>query len=66
MWFTGFAYPSIYRYTLCICEYALYERLKLVDFKIFKTVSKNLNEEDQRQSENEEFQAIKRVILFLV
>ena len=66
MWFTGFAYPCVYRYTLCICEYALYERLNLVDFKIFKTVSKNLNEEEQRQSENEEFQAIKRVILFLV
>lgn len=66
MWFKGSLYTRVYRYTHMYMCNAFSERLKLVDFKINKTVPKNLNEEEPRQSENEEFEAIKRVILHLV
>ena len=41
-------------------------RLKFADFKINKTVSKDLIEEDHGQSKNEGFEAFERVILFLL
>ena len=37
-------------------------RLKFVDLKINKAVSKDLNEEDHGQSKNEGFEAFERVI----
>ena len=41
-------------------------RLKFVDLKINKAVSKDLNEENHGQSKNEGFEAFERVILFLL
>ena len=40
--------------------------MKPEDFKTEKTASKNLNEEKYRQSENDEFEAFERVIIFLL
>ena len=44
----------------------IFERLKFVVFKIDKTETKNLNEEEHGQSKNEDFEAFKRVILLLL
>ena len=45
---------------------ALYIFWKIEVFKIDKTTSKSLNEEEQGLSENEETEAIERVILLLL
>ena len=50
----------------CTSNYAFSEKLKFIFFKIDKTTSKNLNEEEHRQSGNKEFEVFERVIPVLL
>ena len=54
---------GLFRNNVCITLYIFWKIEVCIVFKIDKTVSKNLNEEEHEQSEKAEVEAFKRAII---